>query len=161
MMASGLKTKIYYIPGSHPCEAVFKAAELKGIDYKRVVILPPTHHIQSTLMFGGSTVPAVKFTGGPNGTERVQTSRKIIRAFESINPDAPRFFPADPARRERVVAAESWGNGNFQDVGRRLVWAHLKRDASGMASSRRGSPCRCRDSSRTSLHRSPPRRPAG
>lgn len=135
-----VKVKIYYIPGSHPCEAVFKAAELKGIDYKRVVVLPPTHRIQMTLMFGSRTVPAVKIKGGPNGTEKIQTSRKIIRAFESINPEAPMFFPTDPAQRERVIAAESWGNGDFQDIGRRLVWAHLARDASGMGTFSEGEP---------------------
>lgn len=135
-----MKIKIYYIPGSHPCEAVFKAAELKGIDYKRVVSLPPTHRIQMTLMFGSRTVPAMKVKGGPNGTEKIQTSRKIIRAFESMNPGAPEFFPADSAQRERVIAAESWGNGDFQDLGRRLIWAHLSRDSSAMATFAEGQP---------------------
>jgi glutathione S-transferase len=135
-----VKVKIYYIPGSHPCEAVFKAAELKGIEYKRVVVMPPTHHIESTLRFGGSTVPAVKITGGPNGSEKIQTSIKIIRAFESINPEAPHFYPADAGQRERVLAAEAWGNGNFQDLGRRLVWAHLKRDSSHVGSFAEGQP---------------------
>ncbi|MGB0873428.1 MAG: glutathione S-transferase [Solirubrobacterales bacterium] len=140
MMRDGVKVKIYYIPGSHPCEAVFKAAELKNIEYKRVVVLPPAHRIQMTLMFGSRTVPAAKITGGPNGTEKIQTSRKIIRAFESINPDAPEFYPSDPAQRERVLAAEAWGDGDFQDIGRRLSWAHLARDASGVESFSEGQP---------------------
>lgn len=140
MMRDGVKVKIYYIPGSHPCEAVFKAAELKGIDYKRVVVLPPTHRIQMTLMFGSRTVPGVKIKGGPNGTEKIQTSRKIIRAFESMNPEAPHFYPSDPAQRDRVTAAETWGDGDFQDIGRRLIWAHLSRSPEAMESFSEGQP---------------------
>jgi glutathione S-transferase len=139
MMADVVNVKIYYIPGSHPCEAVFKAAELKGIEYKRIVTLPPTHRIQMTLMFGSRTVPAAKITGGAEGTEKVQTSRKIIRAFESIQPE-PALFPASPAERERVIAAETWGDGDFQDIGRRLVWAHLSRSPDAMASFAEGQP---------------------
>lgn len=119
-MGNSKKVKIYYIPGSHPCEAVFKAAEIKGIDYKRVVVLPPAHRLQMTLMFGGRTVPAAKIGG-----ERVQGSRAIIRTFESMVPE-PALFPSDAAQRERVIAAETWGDGDFQDEGRRLVWAAMK-----------------------------------
>ena len=139
MMASTVNVKIYYIPGSHPCEAVFKAAELKGIDYKRVVVLPPMHRVQMTLMFGSRTVPAVKITDGPGGTEKLQTSRKILRAFESMVPE-PALFPADAAQRERVTAAETWGDGEFQDVGRQLVWAALARSPQSMASFSEGQP---------------------
>jgi glutathione S-transferase len=138
-MADNVNVKVYYIPGSHPCEAVFKAAELKGIDYKRVVSLPPTHRIQMTLMFGSRTVPAVKITDGPSGTEKIQTSRKIIRSFESMVPEPP-LFPSDPAERERVLAAETWGNGDFQDVGRRLVWAALMRSPKAMSTFAEGQP---------------------
>jgi glutathione S-transferase len=139
MIASAVNVKIYYVPGSHPCEAVFKAAELKGIDYKRIVALPPMHRVQMTLMFGSRTVPGATITGGPDGKEKVQTSRKIIRAFESMQPE-PALFPADPAQRERVTAAETWGNGEFQDVGRRLVWAHLKRSPKQMGTFAVGQP---------------------
>jgi glutathione S-transferase len=139
MMADVVNVKIYYIPGSHPCEAVFKAAELKGIDYKRVVVLPPAHRAQMTLMFGSRTVPAAKISGGPEGSEKVQTSRKILRAFESIKPE-PALFPSGPAERERVIAAETWGDGDFQDIGRRLVWAHLSRSPQAMASFSEGQP---------------------
>lgn len=119
-MGNSEKVKIYYIPGSHPCEAVLKAAEIKGIDYKRVVVLPPTHRLQMTLMFGGRTVPAAKIGG-----ERVQGSRAIIRTFESMVPE-PSLFPSDAAQRDRVIAAETWGDGDFQDEGRRPVWAAMK-----------------------------------
>lgn len=127
-MGNSEKVKIYYIPGSHPCQAVFKAAEIKGIDYKRVVVLPPTHRAQMTLMFGGRTVPAAKI-----GKERVQGSRAIIRTFESMVPE-PALFPGDAAQRERVVAAETWGDGDFQDSGRRLVWGAMSAFPDSMAS---------------------------
>lgn len=138
-MADGVNTTIYYIPASHPCQAVFKAAELKGIEYKRVVVPPPMHKLLMTLMFGGPTVPAVKIKGGPEGDEKIQTSRKVMRAFESINPEPP-LFPADAAQRERVIAAETWGDGDFQDCGRRFSWSHLLRDPKALETFSEGHP---------------------
>src|SRR3954453_17978526 len=107
MMANGVKAKIYYIPGSHPCKAVFKAAELKGIDYSKTLVIPPMQPLVMTLLFGGRTIPAMKITDGPEGKEKVQGSRKIMRTLESIQPEPP-LFPSDPNQRERVVAAETW-----------------------------------------------------
>ncbi|MFY9487360.1 MAG: glutathione S-transferase family protein [Solirubrobacterales bacterium] len=127
-------TKIYYIPGSHPCNAVFAAADLKGIKYKKVVVIPPAHRAQMTLMFGNRTVPAMKFTDPVSGaTEKVQTSRAIMRTLDSLVPEPP-LYPADSGERERVLAAETWADGDFQDIGRRLVWAALLRSPSSMLS---------------------------
>jgi glutathione S-transferase len=131
MIANGVKITIYRIPGSHPSEAVFKAAELKGIDYKRVDLIPSTQPIVMTLLFGGRTVPAMKIVGGPNGTEKVQTSIKILRALESIQPEPP-LYPARAGERERVLSAEAWGDGELQDVARRLGWMASTLDPDSM-----------------------------
>ena len=125
-MPVGVKVKIFYIPGSHPCEVVFKAAELKGIDFQMSMVIPPSQPLLMTMMFGSRTVPAMKVTGGPNGTEKVQGSRKILRALESMAPDPP-LYPADAAMRERVIAAETWAEGDPQDAARRLLWVGLRR----------------------------------
>lgn len=118
-MMRQMPAKIYLIPGSHPCAAAVRAAELKNIDYKTIVVLPPLHRLQMKLGFGGGTVPAMKIDG-----EKIQTTKAIMRALESIHPEPP-LFPSDPDERERVLAAEDWADGNFQDIGRRLVWLHL------------------------------------
>jgi glutathione S-transferase len=106
-----------------------KAADLKGVPYKKVVVLPPMHKLQMRLGFGGNTVPAMKF----EDSEKVQSSRAIMRALESMKPE-PALFPSDPDRLDRVLDAETWGNGNFQDIGRRLVWSHLMRAPEDMTS---------------------------
>lgn len=129
----GMSIKVYYIPGSHPCNAVFKALEMKGLDYKKVVVIPPAHRLQMKLMFGGRTVPAIKYTGPEGEVESIQTTAKIFRMLDSLAPEPP-LFPAEQAARDRVVAAERWADGNFQDVGRRLIWAHLQRSPQAMLS---------------------------
>lgn len=128
-----MSIKVYYIPGSHPCNAVFKALDLKGLDFKKVVVIPPAHRLQMKLMFGDRTVPAIKYTDESGNVEKVQTTRAIFRMLDSLVPE-PRLFPAGQAERDRVIAAETWADGNFQDVGRRLIWAHLMRSPKAMAS---------------------------
>ena len=128
-----MKLKIYRVPASHPCQAVIRAAELKGIEHKVVYLPPPAHVITATLLFGSRTVPAMKIYGGPNGTEKVQTSLKCLRAIESLVPDPP-LYPSQAAARERVVAAEAWGVGEFQDLARRIIWVALKASPAAMLS---------------------------
>ena len=117
--------KVYYIPGSHPCNAVFKALEMKGLDYKKVVVIPPGHRLQMKLMFGSRH-------GAGDQVHRLgrQTSRRCrrrARSSECSTRSCPSRCCFRPLRleRDRVIAAESWADGNFQDVGRRLIWAHL------------------------------------
>jgi glutathione S-transferase len=119
-----MKLKIYRVPASHPCQAVIRGAELKGIEHKVVDLAPPTQAIVATLMFGSRTVPAMKIIGGPNGKEKAQTTVKCLRALESLQPE-PAFYPAEAAARERVLAAEAWGAGEIQDLSRRIIWTAL------------------------------------
>jgi glutathione S-transferase len=128
-----VKLKIYRVPASHPCQAVIRAAELKGIEHKVVDLAPPTQAIVATLLFGSRTVPAMKVYGGPNGTEKVQTTAKCLRTIESLVPEPP-LYPAHAAARERVLAAEAWGYGEFQDVARRIAWVALKANPAAMLS---------------------------
>lgn len=128
-----VKVKIYRVPASHPCQAVIRGAELKGIEHTVVDLAPPTQAIAATLMFGSRTVPAMKVYGGPNGTEKVQTTLKCLRALESIEPEPP-FYPSESAARERVLEAERWGVGEFQDLARRVVWVALRSNPDAMFS---------------------------
>lgn len=130
---SSTKIKIYRVPASHPCQAVIRGAELKGIEHKVVDLIPPSQPLLMTLMFGKRTVPAMKIHDGPNGTEKVQTTSKCLRALESIAPDPP-FYPAAAAARERVTEAEQWGVGEFQDLVRRVLWVALRNRPSAMIS---------------------------
>lgn len=119
-----MKLKIYRVPASHPCQAVIRGAELKGIEHKVVDLAPLTQPIVATLLFGSRTVPAMKIIGGPNGKEKAQTTVKCLRALESLQPE-PAFYPAEAGARERVLAAEAWGVGEIQDLTRRIVWVAL------------------------------------
>lgn len=133
-----MSIKVYYIPGSHPCNAVFKALDLKGLPYDKVVVIPPVHRVQMTLMFGARTVPAMKYVDEEGRAEKIQTSRAIMRTLDSIKPEPP-LYPSDHEHRRRVLAAEAWADGDFQSLGRRLVWAHLMRSPQAMLSYATGS----------------------
>lgn len=113
--------KFYGFAGSHPCEAVYTAARYKGIDYKTVSLPPAIHRIIMRVKFGGTRVPGATING-----RKVQGTSNIFLALDQIKADPP-LFPHDGKARERVVAAEKWGEGEIQDIGRRLIWAHLSR----------------------------------
>jgi glutathione S-transferase len=62
---------LYVVHGSHPCAAVERALELKGLAFRRIELPPPLHAPIQRVMFGARTVPAIKLDGG----EKVSGSR--------------------------------------------------------------------------------------
>ena len=75
LAAVRMPAKLYAIHGSHPSRAVARAMRMKGIDYKVVELVPPSQVVVQRLVFGGPTVPGVKFENG----EKVQGSVPILR----------------------------------------------------------------------------------
>ena len=122
------------LPASHPCFAVMRALELKGIPYRRIDLPPPWHRPVVRVMFGGRTVPGLALEG-----ERVQGSRRIMARLDELAPD-PRLYPEDPRERGRVEDAERWGDEVLQDVPRHLSSWTLRRAPSAMLSYTEGSP---------------------
>jgi glutathione S-transferase len=132
--------RLYVIPGSHPCRTGMLLLEHKGIDYRRVTLVPGFHSVAVKLLGfpaeasrthqlgpgehkrlakadSMGTVPALRYDG-----ERVQTCRAIARFLDDLQPDPP-LFPVDPERREAVEEAELWGDEVLQMPARRLALA--------------------------------------
>lgn len=112
--------RFYVFADSYPCEAVLAAARHKGIRYERVEIPPVVHAPVMRVMFGERTVPGAQIDG-----RKVHRTSAIFHALDEMVPE-PRLFPADPDHRTLVEQAETWGAGPFQDIGRRLVWFHMR-----------------------------------
>ena len=128
-----MKLKIYRVPASHPCQAVIRGAELKGIEHKVVDLAAADAAASSpTLLFGSRTVPAMKIIGGPNGTEKAQTTLKCLRALESIAAGARLL-----SRRRRRARARARRRG----LGRRRASGPHPSDRLGRAC--RASRMRC------------------
>jgi glutathione S-transferase len=134
MLPRAMRLKVYLINGSHPCAAVVKALELKGLDYAVIEWPPPMHAPMQRLLFGVRTVPALRI----DGSEKVSGSRNIMRRLEQLAPE-PRLFPADPAERAAVEEAEGWGDEVFQPVGRTLLWGAFNHSRGSILSFREGS----------------------
>src|SRR3954452_24821768 len=66
---------LYVVHGSHPCAAVERALELKGLDFRVVELPPPLHAPLQRVRFGARTVPAVVLDCG----EKVSGSRAILQ----------------------------------------------------------------------------------
>ena len=114
---------LYVIPASHPSRTARMMLELKGIEYKRVDLMPVISKLALRgLRFDRVTVPALKIDG-----ERVQGSREIARELDRIEPE-PALFPADADARAKVEAAERWGDDVLQSAARRAIWNALRRD---------------------------------
>jgi glutathione S-transferase len=140
MAERGRQATLYVIPGSHACASAKLMLAHKDIAY-RTITLPTGAHPLLVRMFGFpghrdpirsldgetpaplatldrlGTVPALRIDG-----ERVQTNRAIARHLERVRP-LPPLFPADPARRQAVEAAERWGDEQLQMIARRLALA--------------------------------------
>jgi glutathione S-transferase len=111
-----MSARLYVIHGSHPCLTVEKAFALKGLPYKKVELLASSQPLVMKALFGGRTVPGVKFADGT----KVQGSRAILRALEDRVPTPPLY--EGPAGAEAILAAEQWGDEVFQNIPRRLLW---------------------------------------
>ena len=73
-----MPARIYLLHGSHPSDTVVKAFEIKGLPLKRVELPISMQPVVMKPLFGGRTVPGVRFEDG----EKVQGSRAILRALE-------------------------------------------------------------------------------
>src|SRR3954447_1752064 len=76
-LAPAVAATLYAVPASHPCAAVERALELKGIAYRRVDLPPVAHKGIQQALFGGGTVPGLALDG-----RRILGSRPIIRALD-------------------------------------------------------------------------------
>lgn len=124
---------LYVVHGSHPCAAVEKALALKGLEFRRVELLPPLHAAIQRVRFGARTVPAMTI-----GREKVVGSRAIVRRLEELRPQ-PSLFPADAELRAEVERAEEWGDQVWQPIARRLLWSAIAAAPRSLASYQEGS----------------------
>ncbi len=130
MLGSAMATssaKLYVLPGSHPCAAVEVALRLKGIDFKRVDLLPMVQLVAGPILYGGMTVPGMRLNG-----ERLVGSRAIMRRLDAVKPDPPLLPPPGDPAYARVLEAERWGDEVLQAVPRRLIDAAFLRHPAAM-----------------------------
>src|SRR3954463_5116378 len=126
--------KLYGIPASNAVLTVQLALEHKGIDYRRVDLLPVFHRVGMPLRrFSGTTVPGIVIDG-----RKVHGSLASLRTLDELRTGPP-LFPADPLRRREVENALSWGEENYQPVARRLLPYSLLRRPSAVGSLLEGS----------------------
>jgi glutathione S-transferase len=109
------------VAASHPCFAVKRALELKGIPFDRVEYPPPLHVPLQRLRFGQGTVPGLVLDG-----EKVVGSRTIMHRLDELLPDPP-LYPSEPEARRRVEEADRWGDEVLQALARRMSWWTLRR----------------------------------
>jgi len=120
---------LFTLPGSHPGFTAALMLRQKGIEYRRVDLLPVISKAAlRALRFPGVTVPALKIGG-----EKLQGSIEIARALDRLVPEPP-LLPADPALREAVLEAESWGDSELQHPLRQIIWWLFKQDSAPMES---------------------------
>lgn len=129
-----MDVRLFTIPGSHPGTAVRLMLEHKGIEHRRIDLLPVLSWVVLRAQrFPGVRVPAIKIDG-----QRTQGSREIARELDRIQPEPP-LFPADPDRRAAVEEVERFGDEDLQQATRRiLLWA-LRQDTAPFASFAEGS----------------------
>ncbi len=129
-----MSARLFIIPASHPSITVELMLGHKGIAYKRADLLPViSKGVLRAVGFPGITVPALKIDGA-----KVQGSRPIARELERLRPEPP-LFPADPAQRAAVEAAERFGDEELQHPIRQILWWGMKRDKAPLRSYSEGA----------------------
>jgi glutathione S-transferase len=111
---------LHMLPPSHPCATVKAALRLKDLEFEQVVFpLDETRMGKMEAIYGEGNyrVPGLVVDGEP-----VHGSNPIMERLEELRPE-PALFPAD--RAEAVREAAAWGDGELQDLGRRLPWGAL------------------------------------
>jgi glutathione S-transferase len=125
---------LYVIPGSHPSMAARLMLDHKGMDYRRVDLMPViSKGVLKALRFPAATVPALRMNG-----RRIQGSTRIARELDRLRPEPP-LFPGDPERRAAVQEAERWGDETFQSMTRRILWGAINRDRSSIGTYAEGA----------------------
>jgi glutathione S-transferase len=125
---------LYVIPGSHPAMTARLMLEHKGIEYKRVDLMPViSKAVLKALRFPSVTVPALKLDD-----RRIQGSLQIARELDRLRPEPP-LFPGDPERRTAVEEAERWGDETLQNMTRRILWNAVKRDRAAIGTYAEGA----------------------
>lgn len=128
------RATLYVIPGSHPAMAVRRMLEYKGIEYRRVDMLPVVSHaVLFALRFPGTTVPSLRLDG-----EKLTGSRAISKALDRVQPEPP-LFPSDPAERVAIEDAERWAEEVPQRAVRRILWQAFRRSPDSMRSYTEGA----------------------
>lgn len=119
---------LYGVPASHPTHAAELMLRRKGMAYERTDLPQWLHRgMLRLLRFRAGTVPALVLEDG----RRVQTTRRIARALDAVQP-APPLLPAD--RRTEVEAVEAWADGEFQQLARRMSYWALRREPAALDS---------------------------
>ncbi|MDQ2621697.1 MAG: glutathione S-transferase N-terminal domain-containing protein, partial [Actinomycetota bacterium] len=116
----------FTLPASHPGTSVELMLEFKGIEFRRVDLLPAVHRgLLKLAGFSGNTVPALRFNG-----EKFQHSVEIARGLDRLVPKPPLLPPEGDPRRDAVLEAENLGEATLQHLVRQIIWWLLRRDRS-------------------------------
>lgn len=126
------KHTLHVINGSHPCAAVLRAYELKGIPVRVREYMPPLHAPIMRARFGSGRVPLLVLPGG----ERVPGSRRIMQRLEALQPEPPLYPRAHVAAIEE---AERWGDEVLQGEARMMFWGAVRFQPNALASFQAGS----------------------
>jgi glutathione S-transferase len=112
-------TRLYGLPGSHPTMAVAAMLERKGIEYRRIDLVPFLARgiVRRGMGMPQNTVPVFAVDG-----RRIQGSREIARELDRLRPEPP-LFPADPERRRAAEEAERWGEELQHPIRQISLWA--------------------------------------
>ena len=118
---------LHVLPPSHPCMTAETALRLKGLEFEKVSLTPGPHNEEMERVYGegNKTVPGLLVDDEP-----VHGSVAILERLEQLAPE-PSLYP--DAIADRVREAERWGDGDLQDLGRRIPWGalHFRPEALG------------------------------
>ena len=114
--------ELYQFELSQYSEKVRLILDYKGLDYRKIEVIPGMGQIDLFRLTGQRKVPVIK-----DGANIVSDSTEIAKYLDQKYPDRP-LFPTDPKQRGLCLLIEEWADESIGVKSRQALFGALSKD---------------------------------
>lgn len=116
--------ELYQFELSHYCEKVRLILDYKGLEYRKIEVIPGVGQIEVFRLSGQRQVPVLK-----DGETLIADSTEIAFYLDRKYPEKP-IIPTDPLARGECLLIEEWADESLGLKGRKALLGALKQNQS-------------------------------
>ena len=114
--------ELYQFEISQYCEKIRLILDYKGLEYRKVEIMPGVGQLEVFRLSGQAKVPVLK-----DGDTVIADSTEIALYLDKKYPEIP-IIPTDPVLRGQCLLIEEWADVSIGDKGRKALLAALNQN---------------------------------
>lgn len=115
--------ELYQFELSHYCEKIRLILDYKGLEYRKIEVVPGVGQLDLFRMSGQRQVPVLK-----DGEEVIADSTAIATYLEQRYPDKP-ILPSDPKQRGLCLMMEEWADESIGSNARKVMLSAFSQNA--------------------------------